>query len=209
VADGKYTFWKIPLAVTTVAGDYGAAFIPGHSEVIVFELGHIWIVELPSLSIRAETVMPCRRDRLGELITEKASKPAVKQAIYDVYDISRSPHGDVAVVAGSDGQVALFSLDTLKRLKQKTWYEPITKGLSTKVEVVSWSPDGRWIAALARDDQRLVVAEAASLEPVREARLQTWVHGLRMNPRVVWSPDSTMIATNAIGGSIEIWQMEL
>jgi hypothetical protein len=209
VAGGEFVAWKIPLAVPSVTGDYGAAFIPGRAEVMVFELSHVWIVELANLSVRVETVMPHRRDRLGESISEKPSKPATGATFYDVNDVAPSPRGDVAAVAGSDGQVALFSLDTLQRLRQMAWYEPITGGLSTRVELISYSPDARSIAAVARDRRRLIVASADSLEPVREARLQTWAHGLHMNPRMAWSPDASMLATNAIGGSIEIWQIAI
>lgn len=206
VSRGRFMSWEIPLPVHTWSRDYGAQFIPGRSEVVVFELSHVWIVRLPKLDVRVKTTMPNRPKRMGRLLSDQPHARLKDAPFYGVYDVSPSPCGDVVALAGTDGQMAIYSLDSLKQLNKAAWYEPIIKGFSTQVELVSFSPDARWLASVATD-HRLIVGQADSLEPIQECRVQTSVHGIHMYPKMAWSPDSLMIATNSIGGCVEIWQL--
>ncbi|MFY9940954.1 MAG: TIR domain-containing protein [Desulfobacterales bacterium] len=202
---GENRIWTLPL-LTPPPLDYdsGAHFIAGGEALLVFGLRSVvCVLRLPNLEVWS--VIQKRIRPRQKLIADETGAVAGGTPFSDIHCAESSPARDVVACAGADGQIGLYELHSWELIAKATWFEPVRHGMRTHVEVVSFSPDGKLLAAIS-SGQRLVVGDVATLDPIHESPeiLDTLLGG-RYRPRVAWSPDSSLFAVNRLPGLIEIW----
>lgn len=105
------------------------------------------------------------------------------------------PKGDYFVVPSRTHEIAIVDRD--KWAKSGTFS---TDGHDAEIGLLSWSPNGKYLASSARDDQ-LIIWNAETRKPV--ARMKTdgnIVSGLEFSPT-----DNTLSFTTT-GGNVYVWQ---
>lgn len=204
-ATGEIRHWTLPL-LTPPPLDYnsGAHFITGGEALLVYGLKSVVsVLRLPNLEVRS--VIQKRIRPKQKQIADETGAVSGGAPFSDIHCAEPSPARDVVACAGADGQIGLYDLRSWELLVKATWFEPVRHGMRTLVRVVSFSPDGQLLAAIS-SEQRLVVGDATTLEPMYESpEVLDFVLGGRYTPRVAWSPDSSLFAVNRLTGLIEIW----
>ena len=137
------------------------AFLPLADELVAVGAGSLYRIGVDSLEVLARSDQP-RPDTTQELGWRLDTDDRVGFSIGT--SLSPSPTGELLAVATDAGRIAHFDADRLVLLRSEQWFSP-----SADVEVVGYSPDGRWIAAVA--GATLVVGRAKGLEPVFEAHV--------------------------------------
>lgn len=69
------------------------------------------------------------------------------------------------------------------------------------IGALSWSPDGRWIAAGGDDEVRIWDADTGAV-------VRAFTGHERYLPRLDWSPDSTRVASASHDGTVRVWPVE-
>ncbi len=77
----------------------------------------------------------------------------------------------------------------------------ISAMFQNRVQVLAWSPDGKWLAA-GLDGGQIVIWDMAAFTP--SAILQGHAGGVSA---LVWSPDGSMLASCAQDGTMLIWKL--
>ncbi|NIO79447.1 MAG: TIR domain-containing protein [Candidatus Aminicenantes bacterium] len=204
-ATGEIHHWTLPLLTPPLMDyDSGAHFIAGGEALLVYGLkSFVCVLRLPNLevwSVIQNGIWPNQKQIADETGAVSGGAP-----FSNIYCAEPSPTRDVVACAGEDGQIGLYDLRSWELLANATWFEPVRHGMRTHVAVVSFCPDGKLLAAIS-SGQRLVVGDAATLEPMYESpEVLDFVFGGRYTPRVAWSPDSSLFAVNRLAGRIEIW----
>jgi WD40 repeat protein len=106
------------------------------------------------------------------------------------FDIDWSPRGDVVAAANRNGRIELFDAARGKPLAKHI-------GMRSEVLSVTWSPDGRRLAALG-NDETIVIWDAATLDRLLTLPAPGSVNVIR------WSPDGRRIAGCGRGG-VRVW----
>ena len=138
----------------------------------------------------------------------KRSQPRESQsgsAFYNILDIDVNPQGSLLACAGLDGQIMLYDFKSLQPFKLIGGDEAVYKGFATRVEVVAFSPDGRWLLSLSSEN-RLLVWNTANWQPIREASI-SWRASREGRSVVAWAPDSTRIAACGAEGTLYVWRI--
>lgn len=204
-ATGDIRHWTLPL-LTPPPLDYdsGAHFIAGGEALLVYGFqSFVCVLRLPNLEVWG--VIQKRIRPKQKQIADETGAVSGGAPFSNIYCAEPSPAGDVAACAGEDGQIGLYDLRSWGLLANAAWFEPVRRGMRTHVAVVSFSPDGKLLAAIS-SGQRLVVGDATTLEPMYESpEVLDFVLGGGYRPRVAWSPDSSLFAVNRLAGRIEIW----
>jgi WD40 repeat protein len=197
--------WTLPvLTPPPLDYDSGAHFIAGGEALLVYGFqSFVCVLRLPNLEVWG--VIQKRIRPKQKQIADETGAVSGGAPFSDIHYADPSPAGDVVACAGADGQIGLYDLRSWGLLVNTTWFEPVRRGMRTHVAVVSFSPDGQLLAAIS-SGQRLVIGDAATLEPIYESpEVLDFVFGGRHAPRVAWSPDSSLFAVNPQAGRIEIW----
>jgi hypothetical protein len=199
----QWSSWEFPER-KAINMYYGACFIRGRNELLVYGLFHcLWVVQFPSLRVRRALELEKRPGHLDRLMDSKRGRETSPgPAFSDIYVAEPNPSGDLAACAGSHGQVAVYALSSMSQVTSFAWHEPFWRGIESSMRAVSFSPDGKWLAAVGGDG-KLVVGNTRTWEPEREAR----VHDLPVSEaKIAWSPDSTTIALTVIG-RVQLWRL--
>jgi WD40 repeat protein/DNA-binding SARP family transcriptional activator len=106
------------------------------------------------------------------------------------FDTALSPDGKRLAVASSAQGSAVFNVDT----GEKAFTLDETDCCTGEV---SWSPDGRYVAAASEDATRVWAAETGKL-------LHTLVGGTE-SLSVAWSPNSSHLVTGSSDGTAKVW----
>ncbi len=200
----EFSRWEYPVE-RALNSNYGAQFAPNGEELVAYAHGKfVWVVRGATQKIRGRIELasppdPFRRSRSQP--RESQSSPA----FYNILDIDVNPQGSLLACAGSDGQIMLYDFKSLQPVKLIVGHEPMKKGFATRVEVVAFSPDGRWLLSLGSEN-RLIVWNTASWQPVREASV-SWRAHREGRSVVAWSADSTRIAACGAEGTLYVWRL--
>jgi WD40 repeat protein len=201
-ATGEVCHWTLP-ALTPPPLDYESAahFIAGGEALLVYGLrSFVCVLRLPNLEVQSVIQKQIRPKQ--KRIADEGDVVSGGAPFSDIYCAMPGPAGDVVACAGRDGQIGLYSLRSLELFVKTTWFEPVRDGMRTSVAVVSFSPDGRLLAAISWN-QRMVVGDATTLEPMYES--PEAMGAIFEPPRVSWSPDSSLIAVNDLPSRTQIW----
>ena len=135
---------------------YGAQFSPNGEELVVYAHDRfVWVARGANRKIRGRIELPSPPDPFHR----KRSQPRESQsgsAFYNILDIDVNPQGSLLACAGLDGQIMLYDFKILQPFKLIVGHEPVYKGFATRVEVVAFSPDGRWLLSLSSENRLLV-----------------------------------------------------
>jgi len=124
-----------------------------------------------------------------------ASKLQVK---YQPLAVGLSVDETQVAVGGKDNNVYLYSLSGTT-LSEKT----VLKGHRGPLSVVTYSPDGRWLAT--SDNNRDIFVWDREKNQIK---VQGWVfHSARVNA-LSWASDSVHLASGSLDGHIFIWDVE-
>ena len=121
--------------------------------------------------------------------------------------IALSADGGRLALGGNDAQLVLLESVSLQPLSMRVWHLPLVDAETNGVvQALAFSPDGQMLASVANDD-RLVVGDARTGDPLAEARLS--VEAVqpysRLERRVCWSADGAQVAVTNGEGRIEIF----
>jgi WD40 repeat protein len=112
-------------------------------------------------------------------------------------DTALSPDGERIAVASSEGSVNVFDVGTREKVFTLAGGNCCT---SSPSRGVSWSPDGRLIAASSRDAARVWDAESGTLR-------HTLLGHSSLVSSVAWSPDSSRLVTGSLDGTAKVWEI--
>jgi WD40 repeat protein len=117
---------------------------------------------------------------------------------YQPLSVALSTDETQVAVGGKDNNVYVYSWNGTT-LTEKA----VLKGHRGAVSVVSYSPDGKWLATADTNREILVWDRATN-----QVKVQGWVfHTARVNT-LSWAPDSVHLASGSLDGHIFIWDVE-
>ena len=133
--------------------------------------------------------------RIIDRITGEVVQTLVEQHC-PVTSISWSPDGTQLVTASLDG-IRIWNASTGTVIQHIT---EIAEGQQA-AQIVSWSPDGQYLADVGRQSTILIIRDGSSGAVSRAVNVD------RREPlvSVAWSNDSTRIATTVEGSVIRVW----
>ncbi|NLI83467.1 MAG: TIR domain-containing protein [Deltaproteobacteria bacterium] len=201
---GNVSHWALPKLDPPEFDGAGAHFTAKGNEALIHGLRSFFcILQIPELTVLRVVQRKIRPKQ--ELIADETEAIDSGRPFSDIYHAEPSPGGDLIACAGEKGRIALYDLSSLELLATAAWFEPYYHGMPRDVAVVSFSPDGRLLAAIA-DQQRMVIGDVKTLAPVYESPdIMDFVWTGALMPRVAWSPDSSLIAVNDSRGVTKIW----
>lgn len=121
-------------------------------------------------------------------------KPAYTLAIKDSYLVAWNPKGDVLAVGAND---AIYLLDDHLELIQ-TLSNPVLL-----ITGLSWSPDGRYVAASSRDAKFVNVVRVWDIQTGK--LLNVFKGHKYIISSLAWSPDGRNIATGSEDQTLKVW----
>jgi hypothetical protein len=198
-----FSQWDYPVQ-RKLNTNYGAQFSPNGKELVVYAHDIVWVVGGATRKIRGPIELPSPPDpyrRKRSQTRDSQSGPA----FYNILDIDVNPQGSLLACASSDGQIMLYDFKSLQPVKLIVGHEPVNRGFATQVEVVAFSPDGRWLLSLGSEN-RLIVWNTANWQPIREASI-SWRASREGRSVVAWSSDSTRIAACGAEGTLYLWRL--
>jgi small GTP-binding protein len=156
---------------------------------------HIWNLAWSPVS---DTLASCSGDWTVQLWDNSTNqrKHSIKTHNSPVTSISWSPDGQRIISASRDGSLVLTDGNSAETVEASEAFLPTTRHSSC---IVSWSPDGRFIA-LSQGNSRTFLLDPASLKP----QLSTTVSAGTVRC-LAWSPDSSCVAMGTSDGTIYIW----
>jgi eukaryotic-like serine/threonine-protein kinase len=125
-----------------------------------------------------------------------------------VYDVAFTPDGTRLASAGWDHRALFWDVAT-GRQTGRLWHDATTGGLtgplkfdSACIVALAFSPDGRRLATVSRDN-RIYVWDVASGTPRRVLNVPTdnWA----VHPRAAFHPDGRLLATGGKDGLVRLW----
>jgi len=117
---------------------------------------------------------------------------------YQPLSVALSTDETQVAVGGKDNNVYVYSWNGTT-LTEKA----VLKSHRGAVSVVSYSPDGKWLATADTNREILVWDRATN-----QVKVQGWVfHTARVNT-LSWAPDSVHLASGSLDGHIFIWDVE-
>lgn len=211
---GTTRTWMLPAARQAgTVSSAGACFLGETHDVLVhghrvFSIGsHSFIAVLRGPDLDADSVIESGSERPGSIAGETGASDA-GTPFSDVHHALPNPTGDQIAVAGTHGQVGLYELPSWQLVKTAGWFPAVRAEQPVVVDAVSFSPDGRYLAAFA-SGERLLIGDASTLKlryesPKRlgSAALSRFSHH---TPRIAWSPDGSTLAVNHVPGEIELY----
>ncbi len=132
------------------------------------------------------------------------------QAASPLFNLDYSPDGSLLAVTGVDGMLRLWKVEEAYRTGHLDFPEPLLLPANSKltgtfrdlVWQVSFSADGRWLAAAGGD------GKIRLWDPESGDEIAAVIAHPRGASGLAFSPDGSMLASGGLDGSVKIWEIE-
>jgi WD40 repeat protein len=187
-----------------------ALYVPNSDDLVVMQRRTVWRVSAVTgrtgALLNTEAGSDFYDARTNELFSLKRTRGSKG---FFPHCIALSANGGRLALGGNDAQLVLLDGGSLQPLTMRIWHLPFDDaGTNGEVQALAFSPDGQMLASVANDD-RLVVGDAQTGDPLAEAKLS--VEAVqpysRLERRVCWSADGAQIAVTNGEGRIEIFDV--